>query len=119
MWAAAVMASQTFTSGKRDEFCDLGIVDVQRPWTLRFHDRKRYALTRLLLPNAQFVFDSAEDQFLHRTAFAGSPTLELPVQRVRNIDRSSHISIVPYLWLNMESHYFINADQIQDLTPSA
>jgi len=46
----------------------------------------------------QLLFDPAQNQFLHAPPFIGSPALQLAIERVRNIDSSSHIPMLPYLW---------------------
>jgi hypothetical protein len=102
MWPAYVRASQTFTSGKRGDFRNFGIVDVEGCAALRGNDRKRHRLDAS--PRFfQFFFYSAKNKVLHASSFAGGAAFKLPIKRIGNVDRGSHIRMLPYLWLDVKT----------------
>jgi hypothetical protein len=43
--------------------------------------------------------DGSKDQFLYRASFARSFAFEPTIKGIRNVDSSSHNSMLPYLWL--------------------
>ena len=92
-------------SGKRNDFVDLGIIEPDLSGPLGVHDGKPYPVTGLAAISFQNLLDASQDQLFGGTALAGRARLEAAVNRVRDIDRGSHIFIVPYLWSMREIFY--------------
>ncbi len=91
-------AIQTLISGKRNNLEDLGIVEQRCSRPLGPHDRKLDPLASLSPTLSQDTLDAAKDQFLGGTALARRSALQAPINRVRDVNCSSHGAILPYLW---------------------
>ena len=93
-----VSASHTFTSGKRDDLIDLLVGQVQCAGLFSSDDRKAdpFLLVRIVL---KFPFNTVENQVLNREPLGRSFRLQLAISRIGDVDRGSHIGILPYLWL--------------------
>jgi hypothetical protein len=52
----------------------------------------------LLGRSVELELDSAKNQFFYRASFTRSFAFELPIERIRNVDRRSHNQTLPYLW---------------------
>ena len=85
-------------SGKRNNLEDFVIVELECSRVLRSDDGERDPLPRPSRIFSEYLFDTAEDQFLGRTAFGGRATLQAPIDRIRDVDRRSHKFSLAYLW---------------------
>src|SRR5580704_6578778 len=103
---ATTSASQTFKSGKRNDVVDTGIVDSDQTGSLEWNDRKLQSLT-LGLSGAfiKRLLEPAKNEFLRGTTLASRPRLQLTVNRIGDVNRRSHDTILPYLWLDTDAHF--------------
>ena len=69
-----VIATQTLTSGKRNDLEDPGIVEVYCSGTLGADQREHYP-ARFSILSLQFPLDAPENQFLYRPAFVSTSPL--------------------------------------------
>jgi hypothetical protein len=99
MCPSQVSATQTFTSGKRNDLEDLRIIQFHRPRPLGTYDWKNNPHRAASSVPLQFLLHAAQNKFLDRTTLASCFALEFAIKRVRNIDCCSHLFILPYLWL--------------------
>jgi hypothetical protein len=86
------------TSGKRNDFENLDIVEVECSWSLRSDNGKRDA-ARPPARCLQFFLYASEYELFNGTSFAGSLSFEFSIKRIRDVDRGAHEYILPYLWL--------------------
>src|SRR6516225_11103323 len=91
-------------SGKRDDLEDLVIVDHERSRTFGAHKRQRYGAIAPLRLGLQFPLNTTQDDFLNGAPFLGRLGLKLPIERIRNVHGSSHIQMLPYLWLKFKNY---------------
>src|SRR5579864_3078135 len=94
-----VSATHTFTSGKRNNLEDLGIIQLCSSGLLRANDRKR-DLVRTIVSADQFPLDATKNKFLDRAALARSLALQFAIEAIGDVYGSPHRSILPYLWLS-------------------
>jgi hypothetical protein len=97
-----VRATQTFTSGKRNDFKNLGIVQLQGSVPFRGYDWKGDP-TGSIAPTPEFLLNSAKNQLFHRASFTGCFDFQFPIKRIRDVDRRPHAIIPPYLWLDVRN----------------
>jgi hypothetical protein len=99
-WRSIVRAIQTLMSGKRNEVVDFGIVEMERPGFLRWHEWKFDPPATLPSRLFQDLLHTPQNQFFCGSAFARSARFKPAVNRVRNVHRGSHRQMLPYLWLS-------------------
>lgn len=93
-----VGAIHTFTSGKRNDLENLGIIQLKRSGPLRTHDwRGDTRGSAVAVP--YLVLHAAEYQLFYRTSFSRGFALELLVEGIRDVYRCSHSAMLPCLWL--------------------
>jgi hypothetical protein len=85
-------------SGKRNNLEDFLIVELERSWLLGTYDRERDPSECFALALLQNLLDSAKDQVLGRTAFAGCAAPQAAINGIGYVDRGSHLPNLPYLW---------------------
>src|SRR6185437_5204642 len=91
-WLLWVSATQTFTSGKRNEVVEPVIVDSDRAGPFAADDGQTHARGRRPDVVREDAIDALEDQCLGRPAFAGRAGLQPPVELVGDVDRGAHVS---------------------------
>jgi hypothetical protein len=77
------------TSGKRNDFEDLGIVQFRGAWPLRPDDRSDCSWVRVA--TFQLLFHATQDDFLNGASLTRRFSFKFTVHGIRNVDRSSHI----------------------------
>src|SRR5229473_1075347 len=106
-------------SGKRNNLEDLGIVELESSRPLRSNDRQLDPAARLSPAHSQDVLHSEQDQLLGGAAFAGGTALQPAVNRVRDIHRCPHLSILPYLWPARNLNRMCRRGKVKTVPPFA
>ena len=79
----------------------LALSSSRDPGPLRRYDGKCHPAGSDHVGPCSSLLHTAKNQLLDGAALAGRFAFEFAIQGIGNVDRRSHVSILPYLWLNV------------------